>query len=242
MTSNKVHPGQMLTIKNTSNPSTHKTVKSEIKYHTVKKGDCIQGISKKYHCSTKQITHWNHIGNKKLQIGQKLIVMKKEVKEESIDANSDKRITPQPIFSNNYKIEVKPTMEQTPVDSLLAYANKFLGKPYRSHVGGFIFDCSGYVAFLYSKFGKILPHSSPAQAVLGEKLEIKDLQKGDLVFFTGHNSRSKRVGHVGIVVSADGTDFTMIHSSSRGVVIEHFRGNPYFEKRYITARRIPVKG
>ena len=67
---------------------------------------------------------------------------------------------------------------------------------------------------------------------------IADLQKGDLVFCGG--SRSPRsVGHVGIVtdVDADGGRFKFIHASRRGVVIDKST-SPYYQRRYLGARRI----
>ena len=42
------------------------------------------------------------------------------------------------------------------------------------------------------KFGYSLPHSSASQANCGKKVDIKDLQPGDLVFYR-HGSR---IGHV----------------------------------------------
>ena len=69
-------------------------------------------------------------------------------------------------------------------------------------------------------------------------MDIKNLRKGDLVFFTGRN-RKKGVGHVGIVTEADnekGT-FKFIHAStSQGIKIDSNTG--YYEGRYLGARRI----
>ena len=53
-------------------------------------------------------------------------------------------------------------------------------------------DCSGFVMSVYQKFGYSLPHSSASQANCGKKVDIKDLQPGDLVFYR-HGSR---IGHV----------------------------------------------
>ena len=51
---------------------------------------------------------------------------------------------------------------------------------------------SGFVMSVYQKFGYSLPHSSASQANCGKKVDIKDLQPGDLVFYR-HGSR---IGHV----------------------------------------------
>ena len=66
----------------------------------------------------------------------------------------------------------------------------------------------------------------------------RDLQTGDLVFFTGRNARGG-VGHVGIVVdvNADGT-FTFIHAStSKGVRVSESTES-YYVNRYVGARRV----
>ena len=78
--------------------------------------------------------------------------------------------------------------------SVVNYAKRFLGNPYRW--GGTSLthgaDCSGFVMSVYQKFGYSLPHSSASQANCGKKVDIKDLQPGDLVFYR-HGSR---IGHV----------------------------------------------
>lgn len=126
------------------------------------------------------------------------------------------------------------------LDDLLKEANKHIGKRYQSgSKGPNSFDCSGFAGYVYRQFGYTLGASSRDQYTQGEKVEKGNLRKGDLVFFTGRNSRSGLVGHVGIVVSADnekGT-FSFIHAStSQGVKIDTNTG--YYAHRYIGAKRI----
>lgn len=126
------------------------------------------------------------------------------------------------------------------LNDLLTEAHKHIGKKYRSgSKGPNAFDCSGFAGYVYRQFGYTLGASSRDQYTQGESVDAKDLRKGDLVFFTGRNSRSGSVGHVGIVVTADnekGT-FTFIHAStSKGVRIDSNTG--YYEHRYIGAKRI----
>ena len=46
-----------------------------VKYHTVKKGETLSGIAKKYGCTVNQLMSWNNIKNaNSLRIGQRLIV------------------------------------------------------------------------------------------------------------------------------------------------------------------------
>ena len=103
---------------------------------------------------------------------------------------------------------VKPvTVGQRAVD----YARRFLGVPYR--YGGSTpstgFDCSGFVRFVYERFGIELPHSSYADFGLGRRVPRSALQPGDLVFFHG-------VGHVGMYVGSG----RFIHAPHSGTRVE----------------------
>jgi|GEM_PF-711737 hypothetical protein len=120
------------------------------------------------------------------------------------------------------------------VDSMLEMGRRYLGKPYRYRTNGVTMDCSGFVGFVSAPFFGQIPRTSSGIVQYAQKVEKSDLKPGDLVFFKGRNSRSSRVGHVGLIaeVLPDGT-FKMIHSStSRGVIIEKFP-SPYFAKRLV---------
>ncbi len=126
------------------------------------------------------------------------------------------------------------------LNDLISEARTHMGKRYRSGgKGPNAFDCSGFSSYVFRQFGYTLGASSGDQYRQGEKVDLKNLRIGDLVFFTGRNSKSGRVGHVGIVVSADnekGT-FKFIHAStSQGIKIDSNTG--YYDGRYLGARRI----
>lgn len=126
------------------------------------------------------------------------------------------------------------------IDKLIELGQKFLGKPYRYRgPSPWPMDCSGYISYLFSKFNISLPHNAAAQNNCTTSVAREDLRPGDLLFFKGRNSRSKRVGHVALVVEADDGDITMIHSrSSRGIVMEKLSKSAYFSRRLVGYGRI----
>lgn len=124
------------------------------------------------------------------------------------------------------------------VADLLTEANRHLGKPYRHGMKGpNAFDCSGFTSYVYKQFGYSISPASRVQYTDGEKVDRKNLRKGDLVFFTSRSS-GRNVGHVGIVVEANNEtgDFSFIHASLKGVKVSECEG--YYANRYVGARRI----
>lgn len=118
--------------------------------------------------------------------------------------------------------------------SLVKYALSHLGARYRyggmSSRGGF--DCSGFVAYIYQKYGVRLPHSSSAQFRMGKPVGRSELQPGDLVFF---NTRGRRASHVGIYIG----NGKFIHASSaRGRVRIDTLDSGYYKQRFLGGRRV----
>lgn len=62
-------------------------------------------------------------------------------------------------------------------------------------------DCSGWVQYIYQKFGVDLPRTSAQQATTGEPLTFKELRIGDLMFFSTRDD--KKITHVGIHMGGD---------------------------------------
>ena len=124
------------------------------------------------------------------------------------------------------------------VKSILKDAEKYLGAPYK--YGGNTssgFDCSGYTVKVFDENDLKLPRRSADQANFGKKIEIKNVQPGDLLFFA--TSGAGKVSHVGIVhdVGSDG-EVKFIHAStSKGVVISSLNEN-YWNKAYLHAQRV----
>lgn len=83
--------------------------------------------------------------------------------------------------------------------NVINYAEKFLGVPYvwggTSPQG---FDCSGLIQYVTRKFGMNTPRLSYAQAGMGARTAMKDLQPGDFVAFS--HAGSTAADHIAIYI------------------------------------------
>lgn len=94
-------------------------------------------------------------------------------------------------------------------------------------------DCSGLVRYVFKEvWGKELPRTSHEISQVGKKVDTRDLQPGDLVFY---NTLRRSFSHVGIYLG----DNKFIHAPSAGgaVRIESMDVG-YWRKRFNGARRI----
>ena len=124
-------------------------------------------------------------------------------------------------------------------DSIINFGKLFLNTPYRfGSPGTSSFDCSGFTSYVYRNFGYSLKRSSAEQAEQFDVVQPEELKTGDLVYFSGR-SHSKRVGHVGIVVSKnDNGTFDFIHAAvHKGVTISN-SDETYYSRRFVKANRV----
>ncbi len=125
------------------------------------------------------------------------------------------------------------------IERLVDYSLTFVGLPYR--FGGTTengFDCSGFTRYIYGKHGLDLPRTSREQVLVGQMVPLEAVQKGDLLFFKGRNARSSSIGHVAMVVEVGSNqDVKFIHSTRHGLRTSWLSEEPYYRKRYVTARR-----
>jgi peptidoglycan DL-endopeptidase CwlO len=135
-----------------------------------------------------------------------------------------------------------PEPDPVIADSLVSYAQKFIGTPYVwAGVSPSGFDCSGFVYYVFIHFGYTIQRSSSGLNTAGVKVNMDEVTKGDLILFTGTNPDDKSVGHVGIVISNKGEPLHFIHASSSkkhpGVVITDY-ANSHYPKRFVGLRRV----
>jgi cell wall-associated NlpC family hydrolase len=128
----------------------------------------------------------------------------------------------------------QPPAAATP-PALVTTALEFRGVPYRnggSDPSGF--DCSGFVQYVFAKFGTFLPREVRDQYQAGSSVDLDEVQAGDLLFF---ETEGRGASHVGMVIG--GGEF--VHApSSRGVVrVERYDAS-YWAQRFVGARRVVV--
>jgi cell wall-associated NlpC family hydrolase len=109
-----------------------------------------------------------------------------------------------------------------------------LGKKYQyGATGPYQYDCSGFTKFVFSKQGIKLPRVSREQARVGQFVSMKNLQKGDLIFF--NSKKSLAVSHVGIYLERG--NFIHASSSKERVIISNLKTN-YYSSHFTWGRRV----
>jgi cell wall-associated NlpC family hydrolase len=120
-----------------------------------------------------------------------------------------------------------------PGKDLGIFSQKFIGVPYQwggSSPNGF--DCSGFVYYIFNQNGFFIPRMADEQFKVGLVINPSELQVGDLVFFSTYEPGPS---HTGIYIGND----QFIHASSAaGRVTITALSKPYYQARYLGARRM----
>jgi cell wall-associated NlpC family hydrolase len=212
--------------------------------YTVKKGDNLYRIAKKFKTSVENIKELNGLSSNALKTGQSLIVKKEKPVEETADndisaikATYDR--SKNPVIASARLQEVRELAVSEDISNmsirerLTLFAKKMLHLPYNfGGSGAFGIDCSAYVQKVYGLAGINLPRSAREQFHIGEKVDKKELSLGDLVFFKTYASFPS---HVGIYLGNN----LFIHASttSKKITIDNLDA-PYYVRRFIGAKRL----
>ncbi len=246
---NKLKVGQKIRIKNDDRKAARKNLPKEKSHkdtetaYTVKKGDNIWRIAKKFDISVEELKEINGLTSNSLKTGRKIVVSKSasDAKEpediKTIQANYDRKATP--VITSARLAEVKEISNSNDLskmsmkERLILFAKKMLHLPYKfGGNGSFGLDCSAYVQRVYGVAGIELPRSAREQFRIGESVDKEDLATGDLVFFRTY---APFPSHVGIYLGNN----LFIHASTRSkkITIDSLE-SPYYLKRFIGAKRL----
>lgn len=152
------------------------------------------------------------------------------------------------IVTKKSKSTVPETVKTTPstrspksdslANSIIDYAKQFNGVKYK--YGGTTkkgMDCSGLVTTAFKSEDIYLPRTTEDLALEGNWIDLKEVQKGDLLFFA-NKKNNRKVNHVGLVTEARFGYVEFIHAStSLGVIISNL-AERYWHSAFIQARRI----
>jgi cell wall-associated NlpC family hydrolase len=249
----KVKKNQVLNISTKESPKNTAKSKSKQNYYTVKKGDTLSKIARKTHLPMKKIMALNHVNQRNLSVGQRLVLARKaKVSQEStyvtvnedLEEDIDDSLTDEDTEDASNIIEPDEQFRKEEllgkwnspdeVHLFVKVATGFIGAPYRfggSSLKGI--DCSSFVQKIYKIFDITLPRNAAQQSKVGISVSREKLTEGDLVFF--HTKRS--LGHVGIYIGNN----EFVHASSKGKTIRvDSLDTPYYQKRF--QRAVRVKG
>jgi len=163
------------------------------------------------------------------------IVKKKTTygKERKVQVAASKEREGTPTLNTETEIEVR-----TKADSIIGTALTYSGVRYK--FGGTTnkgMDCSGLLYVAFQEHEIPLPRVSYDMADKGKRIKVKDVTKGDLLFFKTAKT-GKKINHVGLVVAVDGDDIKFIHAtSSRGVIVSSLREG-YWNYAFVKATRV----
>jgi len=249
----KIKKNQVLYIATKGSSKNTAQAKSKSTYYIVKKGDTLSKIARKTQLPLKKIIALNHVSQRNLRVGQRLVLARKAKQSEEtayvkvnedLEEDLDDALTDEDIENTSNISEQNESFKKEEllgkwnspdeVQLFVKVATGFIGAPYRfggSSLKGI--DCSSFVQKIYKIFDIELPRNAAQQSKVGISVSREKLTEGDLVFF--HTKRS--LGHVGIYIGNN----EFVHASSKGRIIRvDSLDTPYYQKRF--QRAVRVKG
>ncbi|MFT4644552.1 MAG: cell wall-associated NlpC family hydrolase [Planctomycetota bacterium] len=144
------------------------------------------------------------------------------------------------VYGNTYSQNTSKLDDSSLLNLIIDYGKTYKGVKYKygscsaSNNG---FDCSGFINYIFKMAGIELPRSSSEMAIIGDKLDLINIKKGDFLFFNTLNSG--RISHVGIVSEINKDKIIMLHvSSSKGVQEIDILKSDYWYARLTSVRDV----
>lgn len=199
--------------------------------HKVLPKETLYGISKQTGVSIDELTKLNPSVANGLKVDQFLIIRKG---------------TGEPTTNKSEVVEVQKEIETakplsaanlSKAEFLIEKASEHMGTRYRR--GGTTsagFDCSGLMFHTFKNIDMTLPRSSHEMALIGERINKSEAQKGDLIFFATFGG--SRISHVGMITEVLDDEIKFIHSStSAGVMISSTKEG-YYSRSFVQINRV----
>ncbi len=129
--------------------------------------------------------------------------------------------------------------ESKKIETVIKEARSYAGTPYKyggtSRAG---IDCSALTSISYKAAEITIPRTAGDQSTFGKTVSLKELKKGDLIFFTDKKGSTK-ITHVGLITevkSAESAKF--IHASTKAGVVEVELFSTYYKPLIVKAVRV----
>ncbi|HKQ32920.1 MAG TPA: LysM peptidoglycan-binding domain-containing protein [Thermodesulfobacteriota bacterium] len=206
--------------------------------YVVRKGDTLGRIARRYDVTIKELKRENNLKSNSVRAGQVLYI------PGYTSHNTEYRAAAETVTVHESNGQYRSPESQVEngrfsKESIIEVAKKYLGAPYKFGGNDLAtgIDCSGYVKKIFSRFNVYLPRTArDIYYNAGYSVSKKNLDTGDLVFFTTY---AKYPSHVGIYIGND--EFIHASSASRKVTIDSIN-KQYYKKRYIGAKRVQLSG
>ena len=203
-----IKPNQILNISTKDSSESIAKSKSNPVYYTVKKGDTLSKIARKTQLPMKKIIALNHVSQRSLRVGQRLVlakstfvsekstrILENEATEETTEEDDNSLTDEDGEDTANAGESAEPEKKEEllgkwnnpdEIQLFVKVATGFIGAPYRfggSSLKGI--DCSSFVQKIYRIFDITLPRKASEQSKVGISIAREKLTEGDLIFFMG---------------------------------------------------------
>lgn len=130
---------------------------------------------------------------------------------------------------------------KTTPQELISFARTAIGIPYKyaSFNPQAGFDCSGFITYVFNHFNIAVPRTSADFTNVKHEIPLQNARPGDLILFTGTDTTSHTVGHMGIIINNFNDGLQFIHSTSgkaMGVTVSPL--NTGYQQRFVKVVRI----
>lgn len=165
-------------------------------------------------------------------------ILKKKFKGKNSLISASKKKEEEIAIEEEMDFEIFEDSNVDLLGNVIQFAKTFEGTKYK--FGGTTnagMDCSGLVCTAFEQENISLPRVSRDMATQGTPVSLREVEKGDLVFFKTDRRRNV-ISHVGLVVESNSGDIRFIHSTTRAGVIISSLEEAYWKKAFVEVRRV----